>query len=265
MSLVNKDQDAKYIFSKIPKDDYQISQSFDDDRKELEFVLADKENIKSIPVRDIPRVLAVTDIVTSLTAKDVFNLYRHLVEFPMLGLEHPVGRKIFDKINMNLIKVEKLNLFRARSRDIKTRKLPFTDIEMFKAPHGVSSQGRFNFFGQGELYTCDTKEVALSEIVSDNPNLRYDIIEWQLMQPVGLLDLSDSESPLVQYCSFEKKTPNRQEYLLPNFLAQCAKYYGIYGIIYKSVAHPYALNYVFFDYEQRWFNTVDMEIDKTCN
>ncbi|MED1531692.1 RES domain-containing protein [Bacillus altitudinis] len=265
MSLVNNETDAKYIFSKIPKDDYQILQSFDDDSEKLEFVLENKENTESIPVRGIPKVLAVTDIVTSLSTKDVFNLYRHLVEFPMLGLEHPVGRRIFDEINMNLIIVENLNLFRVRSRDIKIRKLPFTDKEMFKAPHGVSGQGRYNFGGHGELYTCNVKEVALNEIVSDDPNLRYDIIEWKLTEPVKLLDLSDSGSPLVQYCSFEKSTQNGQEYLLPNFLAQCAKYHGVYGIIYESVVNPAALNYVFFDYQERWFNTVDMEFDKTYN
>ncbi|MGG0090967.1 RES domain-containing protein [Bacillus altitudinis] len=265
MSLVNNETDAKYIFSKIPKDDYQILQSFDDDSEKLEFVLENKENTESIPVRGIPKVLAVTDIVTSLSTKDVFNLYRHLVEFPMLGLEHPVGRRIFDEINMNLIIVENLNLFRVRSRDIKKRKLPFTDKEMFKAPHGVSGQGRYNFGGHGELYTCNVKEVALNEIVSDDPNLIYDIIEWKLTEPVKLLDLSDSGSPLVQYCSFEKSTQNGQEYLLPNFLAQCAKYHGVYGIIYESVVNPAALNYVFFDYQERWFNTVDMEFDKTYN
>lgn len=43
------------------------------------------------------------------------------------------------------------------------------------------------------------------------------------------------------------------------------KYHGVYGIIYESVVNPAALNYVFFDYQERWFNTVDMEFDKTYN
>ncbi|PEU04132.1 hypothetical protein CN527_04510 [Bacillus cereus] len=227
----------------------------------MEYILENKENTESIPVREIPRVLAITDIVKTLSAKDVFSLYRHLVQFPMLGLEHAVGRKIFDEINTNLITVEKLTLFRARERDVNIRKLPYADLEMFKAPYGVSGQGRYNIFGQGELYTCDVKKVALSEVASDNPNLRYDVIEWQLSSPVKFLDLSNSQSPLVQYCSFEKTTQNGQEYIFPNFLAQCAKYHGVNGIVYRSVANPQALNYVFFDYEQSWFKTIDFEVD----
>ncbi|MDK7416877.1 RES family NAD+ phosphorylase, partial [Bacillus paranthracis] len=261
MSLENKEKETKYIFGKIPKDTYQLCQSFNDDSEKLEYILENKENTESIPVREIPRVLAITDIVTSLSTKDVFSLYRYLAQFPMLGLEHAVGRRIFDEINTNLITVEKLTLFRARDRDANERKLPYTDLEMFKAPYGVSGQGRYNISGQGELYTCDVKEVALSEIASDNPNLRYDIIEWQLSIPVKFLDLSNSQSPLVQYCSFEKTTRNGQEYIFPNFLAQCAKYHGVHGIVYRSVASPQALNYVFFDYEQNWFKTIDFEFD----
>ncbi|MEC3543686.1 RES domain-containing protein, partial [Bacillus thuringiensis] len=63
------------------------------------------------------------------------------------------------------------------------------------------------------------------------------------------------------YCSFEKTTRNGQEYIFPNFLAQCAKYHGVHGIVYRSVASPQALNYVFFDYEQNWFKTIDFEFD----
>ncbi|MGJ9383892.1 RES family NAD+ phosphorylase [Salipaludibacillus sp. CF4.18] len=257
MALNNKERESRYIFSKISKKDYQLDQSFNDVDQELEFVLKNKENNNSIPVRDISQVLAVTDILKSISSKDVLSLYRHLVEYPMLGLEHSVGRQIFNEINMNLIVVKELNLFRARSRE---RELPFTDIEMFTAPHGLSRQGRYNVSGQGELYTCDIKAVALSEITSDNSNLKYDIIEWKLQQPVKILDLSDSDSPLVQYCSFEHSTQNGQEYIFPNFLAQCARYHGVYGIVYKSVENPEALNYVFFDYEQRWFKTIDFEI-----
>ena len=149
----------------------------------------------------------------------------------MLGLEHPVGRRIFDEINMNLIIVENLNLFRVRSRDIKIRKLPFTDKEMFKAPHGVSGQGRYNFGGHGELYTCNVKEVALNEIVSDDPNLRYDIIEWKLTEPVKLLDLSDSGSPLVQYCSFESRLKTVKSTYFLTFSAMCKVSWSIWNYL----------------------------------
>jgi RES domain-containing protein len=132
---------------------------------------------------------------------------------------------------------------------------------MFAAPHGFATHGRYNPLGQGELYTCENKNVALKEVASNDQDLRYDIIEWKLEKSLNVLDLASSDSPLVQYCSFEKTSKNGQEYLLPNFLAQCAKYHGISGIRYKSVANPAVLNYVFFDFEKKWFSRVNLETD----
>ncbi|WP_339229831.1 RES family NAD+ phosphorylase [Oceanobacillus sp. FSL K6-2867] len=262
MSLFNENLDANKIFSRIPREEYSLNQSYNNESNTLEFVLENKENKESIPLKDIPSTLAIIDILESLTIEDVFEFYRHLVKFPMLGVQHPVGERIFNEINKVILQTfEQIELYRVRGRNLNERALPYTDLEMFEAPHGVAGHGRFNVIGQGELYTCSSRNVALKEIAIESSDLRYDIIEWKLIQPVRLLDLSGYDSPLVQYTSFEMSTSNKQEYLIPNFLSQCVKFHGITGIRYKSIAESNATNYVFFDFEKRWFETINMEVD----
>ncbi|MED1282063.1 RES family NAD+ phosphorylase, partial [Bacillus mycoides] len=262
MSLVNEEIDARKIFSKIPRAGYNLNQRYSNESNNLEYVLENKETKETIPVRDIPNAIAITDIIKDLTAEEVFDFFRHLVKFPMFGLQHPVGEKIFNEINkVSLRTFENLVLYRVRDRDVKKREMPFTDLEMFEAPYGLAGHGRFNVIGQGELYTCSSEQVALKEVASENQDYRYDIIKWELLQPISLLDLSGYDSPLVRYSSFEKTTSNKQEYLVPNFLSQCAKYHGITGIRYKSIVDNNELNYVFFDFEKRWFKTIDLLVN----
>lgn len=89
---------------------------------------------------------------------------------------------------------------------------------MFTAPFGVSNIGRYNPVGQGELYVCDNKDTAIKEY-SKGEEITVDVIEWELVEKVNLLDFTDVESHLVQYCSFSPETASGLEYLVPNFIA----------------------------------------------
>jgi hypothetical protein len=263
MSLTNDDEDSRYIFNKISKEDYVITQDYQEEENDLEYLIENKITNESIPVKDIPSTLAITDMITDIDVSDVISFYNHLIKYPMLGLEHEVGRRIFDEIKlMEFSEFEDLSLFRVRQRNPIDREAPFTELEMFEAPYGLAGHGRFNVNGQGELYTCESREVALKEIASDNANYRYEIIHWKLIQKVKLLDFSNLESPLVKYCSFRKKTQNGHEYILPNFIAQCVKYHRISGIKFSSVAEPgIFFKLCFFDFETNWFKTMKMEND----
>ena len=262
MSLIDEERDSKKIFSKIPKDKYDLNQQYNSESKVLEYILQNKENKDSIPLKDIPTTIAITDIIKSLSSVEAFEFYNHLVKYPMLGLQHRVGRKILNEIKeVKLRTFEKLVLYRVRDRNIKKECLPFTDIEMFEAPYGMASHGRFNVIGQGELYTSSNREVALKEVAKENHEIRYDIITWELQKPVSLLDLSSYDSPFEKYISSEKKTSNNQQYLVPNFLSQCVKFHEITGISYNSVMDRGEMNFVFFDFEKGWFKTVRREVN----
>ena len=260
MNLRNVSADSSYVFSKIPKEDYEIKKEFGED--EIEYKIESKITHHSVPITELAPTLSIIDIFSDLTVEDVFSFYNFLIKYPMLGLEHEVGKKIFLNIQQTRLKeIVNISVFRARERNHLNRPNPFTQIEMFEAPYGIAGHGRFNVKGQGELYTCDNKEIALKEISSSDKDCRYEIIEWKLIQTVFLLDLTDNHSPLVKYCSFKKQSNNEQEYILPNFIAQCTKFHEITGIKFSSVVEPNVNNYVFYDYEKKWFEFINMDID----
>ena len=230
--------------------------------KKASTVIKSKTN-GSVPLDSLASTLSPMDIISDLTTDEVFSFYNHLIKYPLLGLNHKVGEKIFRELpNQQLINVFNLRLFRSRERDCLDRPLPFNELEMFEAPYGISGQGRFNVNGQGELYTCDNKDTALKEVgaVNDMDKV-YEIIEWKLNKEVKMLDLSNKDSELVKFCLFKKVSNNSQEYILPNFLAQCAKYHGINGIKVNSTIDGAHSNYVFFDFENKWFEFIDLKFN----
>ncbi|MEH6940100.1 RES domain-containing protein, partial [Bacillus sp. JJ664] len=155
------------------------------------------------------------------------------------------------------INLKNKKIFRARVRNTKERAIHYTSAEMFKAPYGKPSQGRYNIVGHGELYTCSNKEVAVTECKKGNNDV-IDVVEWEVLENLNLIDLTNKESPLVKYCSYNADTSLGLEYLVPNFISQCAKSKGITGLVHKSTKDENALNYVFFDYLEKWFRFVNM-------
>ena len=260
MNLTNESIDSNHIFKKFSREDYKLKQEYSENC--VDYILENKNTHEEIPLKDIAATFAITDVITELTIEDVIEFYNYLIKFPMLGLEHKVGKIIFEQIKyMKLSEFSNVNVFRVRERNPTERQVPFSELEMFEAPYGIASHGRFNVNGQGELYTCESKEVALMEITSNNSEVRYELIEWKLNENVQLLEFTDADSPLIKYCSFQKQTKNNQEYILPNFIAQCAKFHGITGIKYSSVVEPSSNNYVFLNFERTWFEKIKMEND----
>ncbi|WP_157966786.1 RES domain-containing protein [Brevibacillus sp. Leaf182] len=136
-----------------------------------------------------------------------------------------------------------MTIYRARERK---RELPFSDIEMFEAPFGLAGHERFNVWGQGELYTCDNKETAIEELKVTSACV--DVVTWSLQTPLDVLDLVEVDSPLVRYCSYTKQTATN-----------LAKFVGIHGIRFRSNMNNQVINYVFFDFEHKFFKTVNLE------
>nr|WP_279391932.1 RES family NAD+ phosphorylase [Virgibacillus halodenitrificans] len=230
-------------------------------KKNIRTIVKNTVNEDSVPLDSLASTLSPIDIINDLTADEIFSFYNYLIKYPLLGLNHDVGRKIFNDVSkQKLITVSNLKLFRARERNSEEREMPFNELEMFEAPYGISGHGRFNVKGHGELYTCENKDVALKEIGAINQvNKKYEIAEWKLIQEVRLLDLTNENSELVKFCLFKRISHNAQEYILPNFLAQCAKYHHINGIKVSSTVDERYNNYIFFDFENRWFNLLEMK------
>ncbi|MGG4446580.1 RES family NAD+ phosphorylase, partial [Brevibacillus porteri] len=228
----------------------------ENDEHEKSCLIESIESKVSIPLEDVPSTLGVIDVVSDITSDDIFSFYNHLVKYPMLGLEHEVGKRILEQIeHSKRFTATDLTIYRARERK---RELPFSDVEMFEAPFGLAGHGRYNVWGHGELYTCDNKETAIEELKVSSASC-VDVVTWRLQTPLDVLDLVEVDSPLVRYCSYTKQTATNLEYLVPNFLSQCAKFVGIHGIRFRSNMNNQVINYVFFDFEHRYFKTVNLE------
>ncbi|MGD6870599.1 RES family NAD+ phosphorylase [Sutcliffiella horikoshii] len=248
-------KEVKNIIKGISSNTFSVKSQIKNDR--IKTVIIQSENEVEIPIKSVISSVGATDLLGSISKEEILSFYLHLSRYPMLGGEHEVGRRIIDEISIVKTIVPKcVTLYRARPRDIKKRVLPYSPEEMFAAPFGLSNQGRYNLVGQGELYACNNKEVAIMECAKDNQTT-VDVIEWELKENISLIDLTDNESPLVQYCSFSAETSSGLEYLVPNFIAQCAKSRGITGIVFRSTQAESALNYVFFDYQKNWFRTIN--------
>ncbi|MBG9775372.1 hypothetical protein ABD71_20550 [Brevibacillus laterosporus] len=218
------------------------------------------ETTDEIPVKSFVSTISSVDVLKSITKEEALSFYHHLSRYPMLGLEHEVGKKIFTEIQqIKVLTIQNKVLYRGRPRDPQKRAIPYSPDEMFSAPYGLSVQGRFNVVGQGELYTCDSKDVAIKECTKGTSTI-VDVIELELIEKVHLIDLTDKVSPIVQYCSFSADTSHGLEYLVPNFIAQCAKSKGITGIVFSSTQNEDALNYVFFDYKKGWFEIKGLDV-----
>jgi hypothetical protein len=225
----------------------------------FESVLVNNKTNESIPTEILPSTIGVTDLLKDITKDEVLSFYHHLTRYPMLGLEHEIGRKILNDIEKYEYKeVSGLSLYRSRPRDTEDREISYSPEEMYSAPYGVPQQGRYNIIGHGELYVCDDKNVAIQECTKGN-DMTVDLIEWELVEKVKLIDLTERDCPLIKFCNFSVQTSKNLEYLVPNFISQCAKLKGLTGFVFTSTIDKNAHNFVFFDYLDRWFRFVKIE------
>ncbi|MFJ9960525.1 RES family NAD+ phosphorylase [Streptomyces avermitilis] len=248
---------ANKIFKGISPDDYSIKSNIENNK--FNTIIVKSSGKEEIPVKSFVSTVGATDLLESISKNEAVSFYLHLADYPMLGGEHEVGRRIIEQLDtVKTISLEKnIKLFRARPRDKKKRPIPYTQPEMFSAPFGLSKQGRYNVVGQGELYTCDNKEIAIRECVKDK-DTTFDVIDWELIEPVKMIDLTNKKHPLVEFCTYSLESSSGLDYLVPNFIAQCAKSKGITGIVYRSKFNDDVYNYVFFDYQYNWFRLVSL-------
>src|SRR5699024_11467379 len=146
---------------------------------------------------------------------------------------HPVGKQIFEKINKREMKgistlKKGMKLYRGRVRS--DRKDPYIEKELWNPPKGLSSHGRYNLSGLPALYLADTIEVVLKEL-----NLvkgQYiDIAEFLVIKDCMVFDTRNLDiSIFTSIPSFNDGKHLKEEYMLPNFIAQCLKKCGFNGV-----------------------------------
>jgi hypothetical protein len=178
----------------------------------------------------------------------------HLLLYPMLGINHPIGKKIFDQISSRAVQGIKTMLqgeiiYRARYRNNIIRKVPYIPDELWAPPLGISSHGRFNPIGVPVLYLSCSQKAALEEInLGDGEHDVAEIAEFVLVKNIEIWDVRHLDiKDLVTMPSLNRGTITR-EYIFPNFLAQCCAASGINGLQYESVKDKTAWNLALFHY-----------------
>lgn len=222
-----------------------------------EYVIKDVDTDENIPFPDLTGTLGVLDIFTSISEDEIFSFYNYLCKYPMLGLNHEIGKKILDQVdNADLSVKSNFTVFRARKRE-KGQERPWSEPEMFGPPYGVSTHGRYNTIGTNVLYTCDNLDGAFYEVRPERNNV-IDAVEWTVKENIKMLDLSELECPMMDYCRFSSNSDFtlKPEYLIPNFVAQCCDLKDIDGLIYRSNIVENTINHVFFAPNKRWFELI---------
>ena len=184
-----------------------------------------------------------------------------LERIPNFGIEHPIGRSIFEMLTDWPLqrRFDRDYYYHARARNEEAA--PYTYQMMLQAPAGVSGPGRYNHPGRAHYYFSDTADGAKAEVskhVSKGSALQ--VVKLAPNDEARLLDLSFTGAPgnaFLKYIRFpatEHSTMPR-EYYIPCFVADCCIRHNLDGIKYYG-SKEYT-NYVV--WECRYFDYISME------
>lgn len=213
----------------------------------------------------------------NLLKKKIDDFYSHLVSFPMLGLDHDVGRLILKHIS-KLPKVDVENKMYYRARELKSMS-PYSESEMWNPPVGKVQigEGRYNHFAKSYLYMADNEETVFKEVIPAW-HKTCSMARLKVVKCTNILDLrrvsyynDDSENHIFSLLHYmlvfegavSKPVENefiKNEYLIPRFLADAAYRNRFNGILFNSTKNPNGENLVLFNPEGlRTIGWIEME------
>lgn len=238
------------------------------DQKSKDFFLTDKTHIKASIV-EMNTICAASTVLQEtgdqseeVTVEELMEFCETLANTPTRGIGHIVGQKI-DRMILNWSAMpgfDHQTYYHSRSRG--PDEMPYTSVQMMRAPWGVPGPGRYNSIGRGYYYFADTQKGAEAEV---GKYVKDKVIQTAIIKPVRearLIDLSGTvrrATAFLEYIRFpvsniEDKTP--RQYLIPSFVSDCCRCHGFEGIKYYG-GDGYS-NYV--TWEDRYFEHVRMMV-----
>ena len=230
------------------------------------------------PLASQPIVHNVTTCFTGISEHELMSFVSYLQRYPMLGLKHKTGRKIYSELgkilrtyknSTDFVTIPKgTTFYRCRVWE-QGRDHNFTINEMYKPSFGISEMARFNSSGVNLLYLTESKETAQKEVNAPNPT-KNTILQTKISKELRLFEISRGKNQVFNYCLFQKtdnsgKAP--MEYLVPNYISQCCleiikrKQYAIDGIKYSSVHSQEEFSYVLFHADENSFHMANIIFD----
>lgn len=191
----------------------------------------------------------------NITVSEGEDFINYLLKNPMLGLNHPVGQKIFKIISdkeisgITTLKSDE-KLFRGRKRNKLERIATYIPEELWNPPAGIPGQGRYNPPGVSSLYLANNTDVILAELNVNPYEESIDIAEFLILEDMLMWDVRELDIDIFSSIpSLNKKFILSGEYIFPNFIAQCLMVNGYNGIIYNSTRGE-GSNYCLFNFER---------------
>ncbi|MEI7014614.1 RES family NAD+ phosphorylase [Leptospira licerasiae] len=199
----------------------------------------------------------------------------YLVKYPMLGLNHKVGRELFRAIQTLPTEVIQNEIW-FRSRNAKKLRNPKSIQLLNPNPEKYEiKEGRYNHYGQSHFYCADEEDTALKEIFSKEDGTGW-IQKFKIKYVNNILDITvdpDREDVPRNYLAgamlfsrvlrrtVSKSTYWKPEYIVPRFVADLAKSLGFRGLIYSGSEH-FGKNLVIFNLSENDFEFVDVPYKK---
>lgn len=191
-----------------------------------------------------------------------FNAF--LAQYPYLGMADPrgVGANIMEKIKeWPDEKLEPKIWFRARKINQESRVYKTKEMSAPNPNEVYVREGRYNHTGQSFLYLASDPDTAFHEIRQGNENLCA-LQKFSATEAIVVLDLrydyfsginphTDLLAIALIYNGYLTKAPSAEsswkpEYLVPRFVADCARAQGYDGIWFSSAVQFGGENLVVF-------------------
>lgn len=257
----------------IPISEFQnvmsdMSKSFSELKwqSDIEFGQVVSNGNSEVPISNAKDVLILKSMFSNITFDECADFINYISKYPMLSYLSETGKKIYELVKKNNSNCCNDNImYRVRIQE-HNKKYPYTEDEMFEPPFKVTMQHRFSSNGQNYLYTSNDLDTAKLETGVEEKNL-YTWMKMEVLEEFKMLNICNDSIPLFKYCHTKaenKKNQLNTAYLLPNYIADCAKKCGFNGIVYKSVIKPKTTNYVFFNVGKRDFKIIDIKSNATC-
>jgi hypothetical protein len=180
----------------------------------------------------------------------VTDFAAQLETYPYLGGVHELGREILATLpTFPRVTLPAGRWWRAR----KAEGARVFEVHDLQAPPAreAAAEGRFNHYGQAVFYLGATQRAALREVIDiEGPDRVAWLQEFSFGDIENVLDLrvkdwsEELAPPLIavgltwEYIGTSASaTAWKPEYLVPRFIADCARYAGHRGIVFNSAKH----------------------------
>ena len=218
------------------------------------FAISFKKEELTIQGDEIKDVVTIKQLFPILTENQIINFINHLRKYPFLPLKNEIGEIIFnnlkEKATEHCFTIKKGTLL-YRARETMNNVTYTTDESMLEPDTGIPNIGRFNPYGVPTLYLSEDSETTKLELGAE----KFQVAQIVVKKEINIIDLEKSGGLLYHYCNkpLNTKEYNPAEYVLPNFLAQCARYIknecniDLDGFKYESTKNKGKYCYALFD------------------